>query len=176
MSGPRTRTRPEVKWLANELAVTAGELERIDEELARLRARRRQLQSVHASLARVAGVMAVPELPGLVPVVRAHPARGGRGSIVDFFRATLEATYPSAIDTLTMTDLAARHFGLTFATAQQRNRFRRATVNHTLVRLCNSGEVERMHDPVATPNAPGVWRWKVETPTLADLHRQREAG
>jgi len=36
MSVPRTRPPSDIKWLANELAATKGELERIDEELARL--------------------------------------------------------------------------------------------------------------------------------------------
>lgn len=51
MTTTRTRTPSEIKWLANELAATKGELERIDDELARLRARRKRLKAVlHPSL------------------------------------------------------------------------------------------------------------------------------
>jgi hypothetical protein len=174
VSGTRTRTRSEVKWLANELAATAGELERIDEELARLRARRRHLQSVHAALAAVAGLVAVPELPGVVPGVRTHEAWGGRGNLRNYFRAVLKAAYPGAVDTLALTNGAAQHFGLSFSTSMDRNRFRRVNVTKTLRKLVGRGEVERLHDPVAAPNSVGAWRWKVDAPTLADLHRLQE--
>lgn len=169
MSATRTRTPSEIKWLANELAATKGELERIDEELARLRARRKRLKAVYASLSRVSAVAEAPGLENAVPTVRAHPSRGGRGTIVDFFRATLQGAYPRPVDTRQMTELAIEHFGLHFATPQQRNRFRKATVSHTLLRLVIAGQAERLHDVKTMPNSPGLWRWKVDQPSIVEL-------
>ncbi|MEK8049176.1 hypothetical protein AACH10_02890 [Ideonella sp. DXS22W] len=158
-----------MKWLANELAATKGELARIDEELERLQARRAKLATIAASLETVADQAYTLGLAGSVPAVRAHPARGGRGAIVEFFRATLRRAYPKPVDTRVMTELAIKHFGLEFATREQRNRFRRATVSHTLQRLVNAGHVERLHDYKVLPNSPGIWRWKVDQPSMAEL-------
>ncbi len=91
MSATRTRTLPEIKWLANELAATKGELEHIDEKLARLRARRKRLNAVYASLSRVSALVEAPGMENAVPAVRAHPSLGGRRTIVGFYRATLRA-------------------------------------------------------------------------------------
>lgn len=169
MSSIRSRTPSEVKWLANELAGTKGELERIDEELARLRSRRRHLKKVHASLSAVSALAQASGLDAGVPAVRAHPSRGGRGAIVDFFRETLRAAYPGVLDTRRMTELTIEHFRLQFPLPQQRNRFRKATVSHTLQRLVYAGEIERLHDLKTMPNSPGLWRWKVEQPSISDL-------
>jgi hypothetical protein len=169
MTRTRTRTPSEIKWLANELAAAKGELERIDEELVRLRARRKRLKAVYASLSAVSALAEAPGLEHAVPAVRAHPARGGRGTIVDFFRMTLRAAYPRPVDTRRMTELAIEHFGLEFATPQQRNRFRKATVSHTLLRLVIAGQAERLHDFKAMPNSPGLWRWKVDQPSIVEL-------
>ena len=39
MTEQRTRTPPDIKWLANELAAVAGELETIEAEMTRLSVR-----------------------------------------------------------------------------------------------------------------------------------------
>jgi hypothetical protein len=75
----RQRTPSGVKWVANELAAIVGELERIDEELARLTVRRAVLSEHRTSLNQVGAIMGVMELQALVPVVRVHKAYGGRG-------------------------------------------------------------------------------------------------
>lgn len=169
MTTRRTRTPSDVKWLVNELAAVNGELAQIDEEMARLAARRERLQGLHAGLSKTAALVGEHGLLAELPGVRAHPARGGRGAIVEFFRDTLRAAHPQAVDTHVMTRLALRRFGLEPATPQERDKFRRGTVTHTLRRLYASGEVERLHDLQAAPNGLGVWRWKVDQPTLADL-------
>lgn len=169
MTAIRTQTPPEIKWLANELAATKGELQRIDEELARLRARRKRLKAVQASLSAVAAVAGAQGLAESLPALRAHLARGGRGALVGFFRETIRAAYPRAVDTRQMTALTIEHFGLEFATSEQRNRFRKATVSHTLQRLVNAGQVERLHDVKTMPNSPGLWRWKVDQPSIVEL-------
>lgn len=169
-TGIRTRTRSEVKWLANELAAVAGELERVDEALRRLQARKEHLLGVHAALSDVAGLLTVPELPAVVPAVKAHRDLGGRGSLRNCIREALKAAYPQALDTLALTEVVAASFGLTFPNAKARQRFRKYSVNHTLQKLHARGEVERLHDVRVTPNSVGAWRWKAQVPTLDELH------
>lgn len=61
MSAPsRTRTSSEVKWLANELAAVKGELERIDEALSRLLARKERLLAVQRAMSNVADQLPSP--------------------------------------------------------------------------------------------------------------------
>lgn len=50
---PRTNTPPAIKWLANEIAVMKGELDRIDAEVAHLAGRRAQVQAVLNALENV---------------------------------------------------------------------------------------------------------------------------
>jgi hypothetical protein len=165
----RTRTRSEVKWLANELAAVTGELERIEVELARLQARKEHLLGVRAALSAVAGLLTVPELPSVVPAVKTHRDLGGRGSLRNCIREALKAAHPQALDTLALTEVVVARFGLTFPNAKARQRFRKYSVNHTLQKLQARGEVERLHDFRVTPNSVGAWRWRVQVLTLDEL-------
>lgn len=81
MTEIRTVTRPDIKWLANELAATSGELERIDDELTKLTARRRRLEAVHLALSEVGGMVGILDLARMVPSVRVHGRYGGRGRL-----------------------------------------------------------------------------------------------
>ena len=171
MSTPRTRTPSDIKWLANEMAALAGELERIDEQMARLRARHHQVRATRAELARVAGLMSVPSLPQLVPPVRAHPERGGRGAFRGFIREMLRTAYPGAVDTRALTAAAADRFGLQFPTEAERNHFRHRQVLKALQKLVDMKEVEALHTRKTGANCIGVWRWRVGAPTLADLRQ-----
>lgn len=167
----RTRTKPEVKGLANELAAVKGELERIDEALSRLHARKSKLLAVQVALSDVAGQLTIPELPAVVPAVRANERYGARGNLRNLLREMLQKAYPLAVDTLSMTDAVVARFGLTFPNAKARQRFRKYSVSNTLLKLFDRGEVERVHDFRALPNSVGAWRWKVEAPTLDQLRR-----
>ena len=144
-----------------------GEIEKVDAEMRRLQARRESLAAKHASLAAVAALASVPQLPGLVPPVRAHPAYGGRGNVRNFLRDALRAAYPGALDTRTLGELAVRHFWGAFESDQQRQHFRRKLLPHTLRKLFARGEVERLH--ALNTNAVGGWRWKVDEPSIVDL-------
>lgn len=97
-----------------------GEIEKVDTEMRRLQARRESLAAKHASLAAVAALASAPQLPDLVPPVRAHPASGGRGNLRGFLRDVLRAAYPKALDTRTLGELAVKHFRETFESDQQR--------------------------------------------------------
>lgn len=171
-AGQRTRTRSEVKWLANELAATAGEMERIDVELVRLRARKKQLQRVHRALSAVSAQLAVPDLPGLVPSVRARVRYNGRGNLRGWLRATLLAANPQAVSSAVLTEMAAVEFGLHFASSEQRSQFRRNALTRALRKLLVAGVVERLHDPGGLTGLAGLWRWKTHAPRLDELRRK----
>jgi hypothetical protein len=156
-----------VKWLANELAVLAGEMAQIDFEVNRLRERRAQVESTHAELAKVAALMDVARLPDLVPPVRAHRKYGGRGKLREFLREALKANHPAALDTLTLAEMATKHFWNTFDSDQQREHFRTETVTHTLRKLVHRGEVERIHG--VDVNTVGAWRWRAGAVSLDEL-------
>lgn len=168
----RTRTPSDAKWLANELAATAGELQRVDRELVRLRARRQQLRRKHASLVRVAELAAFPALQELVRPVQAHPAYGHRGLVKDFLRQTLRNAHPHALDSLTLSEAAARQFESAFGSAEERQHFRRKLVLRCLQKLAAAGEVERLHAPKGS--TVGCWRWYVPGATLDELRTRTQ--
>jgi len=170
MCEPRTRTKPEVK----ELAALAGEMQKIDREVSRLRKRRAAIVAKHRSLAKVAALAAIPALPDLVPPVRAHGRYGGRGKLNDFFRTVLRAAYPDALDSRTLGEMAVHHFAAAFETDEQRRYFRADSAMRALRLLVHKGEVERLHD--LQTNAVGGWRWRVDAPTLGDLRAHAVSG
>lgn len=169
MSVQRTRTPPEVKWLANELSVLAGEMEKIDGQVAMLREKRVKLEAAREALGRVAELMELPALPDLVPTVRPFFPLGKRGAMRNFLRNELREAYPGSLDTMTLTSKAAERFDLRFATLVEFQRFRNRQVLKTLQKLADLGEVEGLHERRPGVNIVGVWRLKVDRPTVAEL-------
>lgn len=173
----RTRTRPEVKWLANELAAVKGELERIEEALARLHARKSKLLVVQVALSDVAGQLTIPELPTVVPAVRAHERYGARGNMRNLLRGILRKAYPQGVSTSTLADAVIETFGLRITGPKERKRLVDNSIRSALTKLHTQGEIE----PIHARNQPGgrlglavqsgVWRWKVDAPSLEELHR-----
>lgn len=153
----------------------AGELERIDEELVRLQARRAHILAVLAAMGGVAELLVVPQLAGAVQAVRAHGTFDDRGSLRNVIRACLKAAYPAPVDLRAVAALVVEHFGLTFATLKEQQRFQHHSVGRTLYRLFERGEVERISDPLVTRHLPSIWRWKVEGGTLEELAQQAAA-
>jgi hypothetical protein len=182
-SPTRTRTSPEVKWVANELAAVMGEIERIDETLARLSARKAHLLEVRAALSSVAGQLAVPELPEVMPSVRAHERYGTRGSMRDFLRDVLKRACPKGVTTAALTDAVIEAFDVQIAGPKERNRFRNNSVRSALKAVRDAGEVEPVHGRVKTGGSvksvkavgtvgqSGVWRLKAKAPSMDELRR-----
>ena len=170
MSTQRTRTPSEVKWLANELSVLAGEMQKIDDQVAMLQEKRAKLLAARDALGRVAKLMELPAaLPDLVPPVRAFMPLGKRGSLRNFIRDELRAAYPGSVDTVSLAEKALERFGLRFATLVEFQRFRNRQVLKTLQKLADLGEVEGLHERRPGVNIVGVWRLKVVRPSLAEL-------
>lgn len=174
----RTRTPPELKWVLNERAAVAGELQSIEAELTRLDARRRYLTGVLAALENVYCQLA-PSIPRVeLPSVRAHTRYGGRGNLINWLRATLQAAYPSAVDTVALTAEAGKAFGCPTDTPVARNTLRR-NLKKSLSKLLARAEVERLHDYQGTPCMAGVWRWKPKNLSFGEVVEQaavREAA
>lgn len=185
-SAARTRTSPEVKWVANELAAVTGEIDRIDETLARLSARKSHLLEVRAALSSVAGQLAVPELPEVVPTVRAHERFGPRGSLRTFIRDVLKRAYPKGVTTAALTDAVIETFGLQISGPKERKRLGDNSIRSALTAMQKQGEVEPVHGRLKTGGAlrtvkavgtvgqSGVWRLKVKAPSMDDLGRLAE--
>lgn len=172
MNHPRTRTPPDVKWLANELAAVAGELETIEAEMTRLAARRAQLQAVQGALTQVAGLVGAPDLGQLVPSVNVHGKYGDRGRLREWLKLLLQEAAPGAVDTPTMVRLAQETFGLSLASSWERDRFRNNSLARQLRWFLEQGLVERVHDVRAAGGTVGVWRWKTGVPTVDALAEQ----
>jgi hypothetical protein len=172
----RTRTPPDLKWVLNERAAVAGELQSIEAELARLTARKEQLGALLHHLDHVYSQLA-PQAPAVpVLVVSARKRYGGRGNCIGWVRETLQTAYPQAVDTSTLTEAARVAFGLTFANVEQRERFRNNSLRTALRKLLALDEAERLHDFKGVPHLAGVWRWKPKEATFQELSAQVETA
>ena len=163
---PRTRTPSELKWVLNERAAVAGELQAIEEELTRLAARKEQVASLLHHLDSVYSQL-VPQVP-MVPVlvVNARQRYGGHGNCIAWVRETLQAAYPQSVATSALAEAARNAFGLDFADAGQRDRFRHNSLRTALRKLLTLNEVERLHDFTGIRCRSGVWRWKPKDASL----------
>lgn len=156
----RSRTPSEVKWVANELAAVAGEIQRLDEQLALLAAKRQQLLQVRVSLETVGSVLGAPALCEAVGAVRAHRAYGGRGYLVDWLKLTLQATGAGGMDTVSLSRQAEERLGLSLPTEKDRQQFRDRSLARALRKLAKEGLVERLPGRRTGPGRGGAWRWK----------------
>lgn len=167
----RTRTPSDLKWTVNELAAVKGEIEHIDQEVARLKQRRERLMRMAKALSAVTQLIAAEVHPAAVEPVHAHTRYGGRGNLRKYLRETLKAAHPGAVPTSVLADGAEQVFGLRFSSCQERARFADNNLGNALRRMCARGEVERLHDYAGLPTMSGVWRWKTPTPSLDELRK-----
>ncbi len=170
----RTRTAPEVKWVANEMAAVRGELERIEKSMARLVQLRSKLQEDLAALEHVAEQLATVPPAARDLSVRTHGRYGTRGALRNWLRQVLQQAYPRALDSLSLTEQAIAVFGLQFTSTRERYRFTTDILGSALRKLVEYGEVERVHDVSRPSNRIGAWRWKMPDCNLDEL-RQRHA-
>lgn len=173
------RTPPEVKWTANELAALKGELQRLDQQLERVLARRAGVQARVDALSLVFGRVA-PHIPLVqVPVVNVHANYGGRGNLRAWLLQTLRATYPDAVDTAALVQGAIHAFQLTPASREALNQFRRNSLGRALRKALDAGLVERLpSEDGERGDLPGLWRWRPQDQAAAELRAvaQQEQG
>lgn len=146
--------------MANELAAVAGDIRKLDAQLAELTARRAHLLDVHKALEDVGRALGARKLATAMEPVRVHRGYGGRGYLVDWIKATLKAAAPAALDSITLARLAEEELGLAFNTEMDRERFRGNSLTRALSKLADQGLAERAHPGSSGGNQPGRWRWK----------------
>lgn len=189
----RSRTPPDIKWLLNERAALAGEIEKARLKQATLAHKRERLQKQLAGLmnamerSRVdqarsqASLDALDATMGLVNE-DVNPYAGGaiwawagkygvRGGLRDFVARVLEVAAPEPVTTTVLMNLAARQFGLVLNTHTERRNFNKS-VSGALTSLVKRRLVEPLHS--REQGSHGLWRWGVTLPTIAEMASQQE--
>lgn len=186
----RTRTPPDLKWLLNERAALAGEVDKaavrlagVNEKTLQAEQRQTHLQGlsfeVHryltdkmASLAALDATIqiAYSEVnPSAAGVVHAWAGRyGRRGALKAFVIQSLEQVAPAPLTTTLLLCQVIRNFGLITEAGNERRRLR-TTVTHYLRGLVRQGQVEAIHN--GTQSGTGAWRL-VGLPGIAALGLQ----
>lgn len=168
-----TRTRPDVKWLINEVAMLAGELRRIDKEAARLAEHRVKVEQAHRACLQTLAVV-TEALPLRLPTVQQHRPYGGRGALRRLLLDALREVQPKALDTNQLTQLVVQCLGVTFPSPEALAQYRKGTVGRTLRFFLQQGVIERIDIPAPGPTNVGYWRWKAEIPTIDALANDSE--
>ena len=190
----RTRTPPDVKWLLNERAALAGEVSKAEKTQAGLRAKQARLERQLAKVqflmerslcaqSRAQASMNALDVTMALVHSRLEPTAGGivdawagkygkRGGLGEFIAQSLRNSAPAPLTTTVLMNLAAQNFGITFPLAKDRRSFNKS-VSSSLFWLLKRGLVEPLHN--RQEGAHGVWRWKVQTPTLDALRLRGQA-
>lgn len=169
-----TRTRPDVKWLINEVAMLAGELQRVDKEVARLAEHRVTVEQAHRACLQTLAVV-TEALPLRLPTVQQHRPYGGRGALRRLLLGALREVAPKALDTNQLTQLAVQGLGLAFPSPAALTLFKKGTVGRTLRFFCQQGVIDRIDIPAPGPTNVGYWRWKAQLPTIDALANDAES-
>jgi len=163
-----TKTRPDIKWLINETAMLQGELERIDQEMARLVSLRKAVERSRAACQLTLEYQAQRQVPGL-PTVRAHRQYGRRGDLQQFLADTLRELAPGKLNTAQLAEKALVRFDLAMSCPAELYDFKMNTVGRALRRLQALGLIERLTTKHRVARALGSWRWKAEVVSLGEL-------
>ena len=145
-----------------------GELERIDQEMARLVALRASVERSRAACQRTLEYQAGREVPGL-PTVRAHRQYGRRGDLQQFLADKLKEVAPAQLNTAQLAEKALVRFGLAMSCPAELYDFKMNTVGRALRRLLALGTIERLTTKHRVDGALGTWRWKAPVATLGQL-------
>jgi hypothetical protein len=175
-----TRTPPDIKWLLNERAALAGEIEKARLKQATLAHKRERLEKQLAGLVKTversrvdqarsqASLDALDATMGIVNE-QVDPCAGGaiwawagkygvRGGLRDFVARVLEGAAPEPVTTTVLMNLAARQFGLVLTTHIERRNFNKS-VSGALSSLVKRRLVEPLHS--REQGSHGLWRWGV---------------
>ena len=159
--------------MINEVAMPAGELQRVDKEVARLAEHRLKVEQAHRACLQTLTVV-TEALPLRLPTVQQHRPYGGRGALRRLLLDALREVQPRALDTNQLTQLAAQCLGVTFPSPEALAHYRKGTVGRTLRFFSEQGVIERIDIPAPGPTNVGYWRWKAELPTIDVLAKDTE--
>lgn len=174
----QTKTPATEKWLLNEIARVKGEQAKLDaqrdvlkEQLAHIEALRkehtRMLQALKATLSVVSKGATVE----LSRVVRAHREIGGRGVLVDWLKAHLEAMSPNSLSAEVLMDRFCASAQMRFWTDAEREEYFNNTFRSQLRRLKRQGVLEQVEVYVGG-RYRRRWRWRSATASLAQLQEK----
>lgn len=155
-----TRTRSEVKWLVNEAAALAGEIERLDTLTAELSSKRETVQKAQEACTTTLAYVTKRRKETLgLPRVLPQRAHFGWGSLRVFLSATLRSSVGCVLTTAQLAERAIQHFELEFTCARERYDFRNNSVARALNKLKAAGLVERVAAAGEDKRVPTGWRW-----------------
>lgn len=135
--------------------------------------------AVQRAMADVAGQLTIPELPSVVPAVRAHERYGARGNLRNLLREILRKAYPQGVSTPTLADAVIEAFGLHIPGPMERKRLVDNSIRSALTKLHTQGEIDPIHarsqagGRVGLVVQSGVWRWKVNVLSEDCIHAPR---
>ena len=195
LTQPPSRTPPDIKWLLNERAALAGEIEKAHLKQATLAHKRERLEMQLAGLlkamerSRVAQARSQASLDALDATMglvseQVNPCAGGaiwawagkygvRGGLRDFIAQVLEGAAPEPVTTTVLMNLAARQFGIVLTTHVERRNFNKS-VSSALTNLVRRRLAEPLHN--REQGSHGLWRGGVTLPTIAEMASQQEAS
>ncbi len=161
-----------LKWLAEKRARVAHELQQTELVLEQVRARLERLKLDQASLDRVIQVYDPSIDPQTIAPVAAWRGRyGGRGALKETISGHLRGCAPAWVTTAHLEMLVTVELQIAFPTSAERKRWYDNSFRRCLKKLVETGDVERLQDPVEHGADLGAWRWKQpEAVTLASLH------
>ena len=162
----RTRTPPTEKWLLNELAAARGDLVKIERKLEMAKSAVERLalclcrqQALCQSLETVLHLTIGETHKAWTRQVGPHRPYGGRGTLRQWLRETIQKEYPGSLDSMTLLDMAIPAFGLLFVSKAARNLYYDNTFRRQLFSLMEQGSVERLALS-GRGTARTSWRWK----------------
>jgi len=184
----QSRTPPDLKWLLNERAALVGKATKAQAKKDVLTVRREKLErqvanaaaaieaaqrSKEQCLASIAALDAIMEMVdtkvnvGAGGKVNAWAGRyGPRGGLIAFISRVLEKAAPQPLTTTVLVDLAARQFGVTFNTPDERRSFRKSVCS-ALTGLHKRELIAPLHS--RGQGSHGLWRWGQPLPSLAEM-------
>lgn len=171
-----TKTRSDVKWLINEIAVLNGDLARMNKQAVELKARQAATAQAHAACLRTLALIVAPtdrgpgretSLASMLPAVNAKRRYGGWGSLRAFLRETIRLRAPDGIETLELALLAAEEFRTTFATLDEFDQFKDNSVGNVLRYFRKTGVVEYAEGFSPCNGRVSKWRWSCPVPSIA---------
>ncbi|PQA78056.1 hypothetical protein C5F53_06895 [Rhodoferax sp. TS-BS-61-7] len=190
-----SRTPPDIKWLLNERAALAGEVEKALAKQAVLAHKRDRLRNQLAvvlkamersQVAQARSQASLDALDATMGIVNkgVNPGAGGsvwawagkygsRGGLGEYIARVLEGAAPEPVTTSVLIDLASRQFGLVLSTPAERRSFRKS-VSSALTSFQKRNLIEAVHDRKA--GSHGLWCWREEFPTFAEMAAQSGIG